>query len=505
MKTLHALLILFVCCAVTLHAQRRSDAAAPPPVAAQSLTVRAGETVVVPLGIHGQRGEQLEFVIRSQPKFGRLSEVRAVGVNSAQVSYTAPLKGAEEDRFTYAVRSREGVSAPGVVSISIAVIPAQPAKLSAPEEIDLPKVFPGQRATADVEVRNTGGTEIEGDASVPVPWSVEGQRHYRIGPGGLVTLKVAFPAEKAGAFKADLALGPEQRRNVVLKCEVEDALVVAATSLALSSVPGEMARKGVVQVENRSEEEVVVAVSAGARLVVGKSFAVPARGRAMVPIAADAAVASAFDEPVILQAKGWRAEVSVHAEALQAAAEPPASVVEKRPPPAAAVAEVAAAPVAEAAGPPVKEALPAVPAHIQNMSANFPKLVKNYARATSPTSAVIEWPADLSPAKDLRFQVREMSLDAAGELKVTWDDLPSPGIKEAAGLLRVELRDLAPGQPYTLRAMRGAETVFSVQFLTPPRKPLIQIGWRPVFLAVLSAFLCWFAWRKWRTRARSAW
>ena len=215
-----ALLILIFCFAASLHAQRSSGGAAPPPVVAQSVTVRPGETVVVPLGIHGVRGERLEFIIRSQPKSGRLSEVRAVGVNSAQVSYTAPLKGAEEDRFTYAVRNRDGVSAPGIVSITIPVIPAQPAKLSAPETIGLPKVFPGQRATADLEIRNTGGTHIEGVASVPAPWSIEGEKHYRIGPGERVTMKVAFAGEKAGTFKADLALGPEQRRNVALKCDL---------------------------------------------------------------------------------------------------------------------------------------------------------------------------------------------------------------------------------------------------------------------------------------------
>ena len=506
-----ALLILIFCFAASLHAQRSSGGTAPPPVVAQSVTVRAGETVVVQLGIHGVRGERLEFSIRSQPKSGRLSEVRAVGVNAAQVSYTAPLKGSEEDRFTYAVRNRDGVSAPGIVSITIPVIPAQPAKLSAPETIDLPKVFPGQRATADLEIRNTGGTHIKGDASVPAPWSIEGEKHYRIGPGERVTMKVAFAGEKTGTFKADLALGPEQRRNVALKCEVEEALVVSQTGLSLASAPGEKARRSVLQVNNRSEEEVAVNVMAGERLIVGKSFSVPARGMVDVPIAANAAVPSAFDEQVIFQSKGWRAEIPVHVEALKIVAEaspppaPPAPIAEKLPPPVAPVANVPLAQEPEVIEPSEKEVPPAAPARIQKMAVDFPKLSKSFARVTSPTSAVIEWPSEFAPAKGLRFQERVLSLDDADALKVTWNNLSSVDIRESAGLLRVEFYDLAPEQPYTLRAVRGEETVFTVQFSTPRKKPFINIEARTACLILLFPFLGWLAWRKWKTRAQSGW
>ena len=227
-------MLLSLCMATSLSAQRRSDVIAPPPVIAQSLSVRPGDTVVVPLGIHGTRGEQLEFVIRSQPRFGKLSEVRAIGVNSAQVSYTAPLKGAEEDRFTYAVRNRDGVSAPGFVNINIATPVALPAKLAVPEKIELPKVFPGQRAVAEVELRNTGGTALEGVASVPEPWRIEGNGKYQINPGTSIVLKVVFVAEKPGAFTSDIALGPQPRRNVTVKCEVEEPFVVSPASLWLS-------------------------------------------------------------------------------------------------------------------------------------------------------------------------------------------------------------------------------------------------------------------------------
>ena len=85
--------------------------------------------------------------------------------------------------------------------------------------------------------------------------------------------------------------------------------------------------------------------------------------------------------------------------------------------------------------------------------------------------------------------------------------LPAPG--QQRGL--VDLRpgrgddDLAPEQPYTLRAVRGEETVFTVQFSTPRKKPFINIEARTVCLILLFPFLGWLAWRKWKTRAQSGW
>ncbi len=507
------LLILFCCFTASLPAQRSSAGSAPPPVVAQSLIVRPGETVVVPLGIHGSRGEQLEFLIRSQPRFGKLSPVRAVGVNSAQVSYTAPLNGAEEDRFTYAVRNVDGVSAPGIVSIGIAIPATRPAKLVAPESLEMAKVFPGQRSTMELELRNTGGTALDGEASVPAPWSIEGEKRYRIGPGESVTLKLAFISGKAGNFHADVALGPEQRRNVTLHCEVEEALTVSAESLSLRAVAEGTARQAVFQIMNRSQEEREVSAGAGARLMVKKSFTVPARGKVDVAVAADAAVANAFEDTLLLESKGWSAKIAVHVAALQIAPEPPpklppaepAPAVVKRPPaPVPAVVDVpdADAPVTDS--PPAKEAGPAL-LRMQNRVAEFPNLAGKFAHVTSATSAFIEWPAEFAPKGGLHFQMRVMSLDASDDLKVTWQDLPSMEIKESAGKLRSEITGLAPAQIYTFRAVRGAEPVFTVQFSTPQKKPFINIEMRTVVLALLFSALAWLAWRKWKTRARSAW
>src|SRR5688572_12686182 len=90
---------------------------APPPVVSREVTVLEGDPVTIPLGIHGRRSEQLQFLVRTRPKSGKLSVITATGVNSAAIVYTPSADSSEiEDRFTYAVRSKEGVSAPGVVT-----------------------------------------------------------------------------------------------------------------------------------------------------------------------------------------------------------------------------------------------------------------------------------------------------------------------------------------------------------------------------------------------------
>lgn len=505
------LLLLSFCMAASLSAQRRSDAIAPPPVVALSLTVKQGETLIVPLGIHGARGERLEFVIRSQPRFGKISEVRATGINTAQVSYTAPQKGEGEDRFTYAVRNSDGVSAPGIVSINIVAPVALPAKLVASEKIDFPKVFPGQRAVAEVELRNTGGTALEGEARVAEPWSIEGEKSYQISPGGSFVLKVVFVAEKPGTFTSDIALGPQPLRNVTVKCEVEEPLVVSPASLWLSGATGEKAREGILQLTNRLDEDLVVNIVAGARLNVSKVITIRAGAKLNLSIAVDDTAPEEFDESLILQAKGWRVEIPVRADAMKVAKEAmpqltqnPAPVLEKRPLPVAPIAPIAETTTPKA--PEISLAEPVVaPTRMLGKVSEFPNLLGKFARATSPTSVLIEWPVKIAPATGLRFQIRQMSLGDAGELKVDWKELPPVDIKTSAGKLSAEIQGLTMAQVHTIRAFNGKETAFTVEVATPPKPPFINIQWRTLFILLMFLTLALFAWRKWKTRVRGAW
>src|SRR6185369_12885225 len=107
------------------------------------------------------------------PKGGKLSKIESTGLNTAVVRYTAGDQ-AGEDRFTYAVRTAEGVSAPAQVSITIAVAPVLPPRLVADEQLTFAEVIAGQKSSATLTVTNRGGGTAEGDLTVTDPWRVDG-------------------------------------------------------------------------------------------------------------------------------------------------------------------------------------------------------------------------------------------------------------------------------------------------------------------------------------------
>ena len=290
---------------------------APPPVVPQSVSLKRGEAAAIPLGIHGIRGGALEFLIRTPPRFGRLSAIKPLGLNSASVIYTAPAKGgAAADQFTYAVRSEEGVSAPGLVSIVIIEPVVLPAKLVAPPELVFSTVFPGQRSSVEMELANRGGGVIEGELNVPAPWSVEGIRLYKIAAGQSAAFNVVFKSEKPGSFSGDVIFPGPPRTVVTLRAVAEERLIATPSRLELVAQPASLTRKGVIHLANRSGEDAKVMLAAGPRLLTDRAVTVPARGEAGVPIFADAGEISAFDEEVKLSAGEWSASVAVHAAAV---------------------------------------------------------------------------------------------------------------------------------------------------------------------------------------------
>lgn len=303
-------------------AQGRRDARSPgvpPPVVSQSLTMQRGESIAIPLGIHGTRGELLEFLIRTPTASGRLSPVKSTGMNSATVTYTPSAKGmAAEDRFTYAVRGSEGVSAAGVVTIRfVAPIVIAP-KLRAPNDLEFPTVFPGQRSTAEMEIANEGGGFIEGELAVPEPWSIEGLKIFKIAAGKTAAFRLVFTPAQSGVKTGEAVITGTERKVIPLRASAEERLEAGPALLKLTAQPGNQTRMGVLKITNRSEEDASVNLEAGARLLTDRTVKVPARGTSSVPVFADAAQGAAFDDMVKLTSREWSARVNVHALAVGA-------------------------------------------------------------------------------------------------------------------------------------------------------------------------------------------
>ena len=284
----------------------------------QKITALPGEPVTIPLGIHGFRGHQLEFLIRSRPQRGKLGPVVSTGANSATVTYTAGANAAEggEDRFTFAVKSNEGVSAPGLVTVTIGNRPVLPQRIVVPPHLDFPTVLLGQRSTTELEISNRGGGMIEGMVTVQEPWSIRGSAEYRLGPGSTTTLTLVFQPTKAGNITGQAVLGPDPRQVVGLSGTGETPLMVMPERLLLQPKPGSQTRMATLTIENRAEDPVEVIMESGERLMIDKTAQVPGKAKVQVPVFAEAAHPARFDEKLRLRVGDWRVEVPVEAEPL---------------------------------------------------------------------------------------------------------------------------------------------------------------------------------------------
>ncbi len=122
----------------------------------------------------------------------------------------------------------------------------------------------------------------------------------------------------------------------------------------------------------------------------------------------------------------------------------------------------------------------------------------------TPTSALLEWPASLSPATSFRFEMRQLATDAGGNLQVTW--LAPTGVPiELRGQNYVAvMTGLQPGQFWTVRIRplnasgEPGERLFAVDFKTP-LKPSPLSAFSPLrgLLVALLGLVAWQAWRRW--------
>ncbi|MEI9896321.1 MAG: fibronectin type III domain-containing protein [Chthoniobacter sp.] len=126
------------------------------------------------------------------------------------------------------------------------------------------------------------------------------------------------------------------------------------------------------------------------------------------------------------------------------------------------------------------------------------------------TSAIIEWPASLSPATRFRVDMRQLQIGPDGKLQVTWLQPTGIPIEARDKNYAAILTGLHPGQPWTVRIVplqangEAGQRLFTVEFLTPfrgslpgrfPRPSLLQ--W---LLIALGALLAWQGWQRWRHR-----
>jgi hypothetical protein len=127
--------------------------------------------------------------------------------------------------------------------------------------------------------------------------------------------------------------------------------------------------------------------------------------------------------------------------------------------------------------------------------------------AVTSTSAIVEWPASLSPATHFRLELRDMGTGPDGKLKVTWVEPHGIPIEARGANFVATLKDLEPGQPWTVRILpldaRGepGPRLFALDFATPPKPSVIpKVSPLRALLVALCALVVWQALGYWRRR-----
>lgn len=457
--------------------------AAPPPVVGLSTSVHRGETVDIPLRIYGTRSQTLDFRIRSQPQTGTLSAVTRTGQESASVRYTPTANIAvKRDRFSYAVSSREGVSASADIWINIVDLPPI---LITPMSVDFPRSMAGGNSSQEFEIANRGGGIAEGDFELTEPWSIEGGHHYRLGAGEQRTFKILFAPAVEGASSGELRYSSHPERATTLRGMAHPPLSLSPAALELQHDPESAVRAGTFAAINNTPENQTLKFTASDRLLFARIQAIAAGGRKNVVVQMSANDLSALSEEIRAEAGGYSAIVAVTAAPIAPIVRVEAVVTSK------ANVVVPARPDR----PPDRRASPRADDGIQLVNAELPADDATISpervpvQETTTHTATIEWPANLSQATRFKAQERHLALQG-GQLKIEWIEHSGFSAEAHDDRIRATFTGLTPNQNYMMRvlpvtAQAGqTEPLLEVQFRTPSEPPR---GFRITWLRALVA------------------
>jgi hypothetical protein len=289
---------------------------APPQPVEQKVTVKRGGSVDIPLKIYGTRSQTLAWIIRKPPVAGKLSSIRATGAEAAVVTYRPPADlGVVSERFTFSVRSSEGVSAPVEVSIAITDDPPQ---INSPGELDFGVLLVGASATKALEFSNSGGGIAEGTIEVSAPWKIEGARRYKLAAAEMLVTKIVFAPERAGKFEGEVKFTSQPDRAVIVRGIAEEPLAVAPAELTLRQDAGRPLRAASFELRNNTGAALDVAVTASPRVIVRTPLRVPPHGLVTVPVQVAESDTAALDETVVFTAGEIAARLALKAKALPA-------------------------------------------------------------------------------------------------------------------------------------------------------------------------------------------
>ncbi|HZJ14235.1 MAG TPA: hypothetical protein VFD27_04250 [Chthoniobacteraceae bacterium] len=290
-----------------------SVAPAPPKPIEQQVSVKRGESVDIPLRIYGTRAQTLGWLIRQRPAHGKLSNLRSTAPESGIVTYTPPADlRVVSDRFTFSVRSNEGVSA--AAEVQIAIVDDAPL-LIVPTEMNFGTLLVGEASNRTLQLSNGGGGVAEGEWIVDPPWRAVGERRYKLAAGERQVAKILFSPDKPGEFKSEVRFTSQLDRVTTITGTALAPLAVKPATLLLKDRRGTARRSAEFELRNHTDEPFEVALIASQRLKFPPTVEIEAHGKSTVTLETAENDVAPLDETMRFAAGNLEASLAVKANA----------------------------------------------------------------------------------------------------------------------------------------------------------------------------------------------
>lgn len=238
-----ATLLLLAAGRAELTAQQKSESYPNPPPMAQGGTVEVqrGEAVDIPLNSQGRYGETVNFILRSNPRYGTLSAPHRVDRASGSIRYQ---HGGQtdhiEDSFTFATQaSGTPVSAPAKITIRIT---DPPPALSAEARLSFGPTPVGEAEKRILKVKNIGGLPLSSKLDVKPPFSFEEgfNPSYTLQGGQTLEVPLIFRPTMPGESSSILKLGEGRTELTLLRGEATAPFSLAPDRLNLRNTPRDL-------------------------------------------------------------------------------------------------------------------------------------------------------------------------------------------------------------------------------------------------------------------------
>ncbi len=237
--------------------------------------------------------------------------MRALTDGSALVTYTPhPASDVSEDHFSYAVKTRDGVSAAADVHLKfIAKLP----KIVGPASIQFPDTAVGESSSVRFELQNLGDAPGTVDLQIPSLWRLSEPARCTIEPSKTQTFTLTYTPQNPGRDEAPLHLLSLTNRVIALSATALPDLEFSPALVVLSSAPPQLPRTATFTLLNHTSQPREIRFKSDPRLKIQPAERIPPKSKITLSLQLPASDVAALE-----------AKISVHGHAAVLTARSPA-------------------------------------------------------------------------------------------------------------------------------------------------------------------------------------